>query len=137
MASRRLFLTAGGAAAALTLIGAESLVQSASASPANTVDPVAPAEPTASTGMAGMSGMDHAAGKGAVTKSFVHRGKKVEVTVSDTMAMATVDGRTSVHLERWSATQFHSHGLPFQVYSDPTQLVKALLEAQAAQLIIL
>jgi hypothetical protein len=136
MSDRRQFLTAGGAVAALTLIGSQSLVRSASATVPDTVDPVAP--PADSTGMAGMPGMDHSAAPvGGVTRSFRHRGAKVDVTVSDSMAMATVDGRTKVHIERWSATQFHSHGLPFQIYSDPTQLVKALLDAQAAQLIIL
>lgn len=137
MASRRLFLTGGGAVAALTLLGSETLVQSASATAPSTVDPVAPSG-TDSSGMAGMSGMDHSSmAPGAVRKSFVHRGKKVDIDVSDSMAMATVDGRTKVHLERWSATQFHSHALPFQLYSDPTQLLKALLDAQTAQLIIL
>ena len=69
--------------------------------------------------------------------SFSYRGHRILVAVSKDMAMATVDGKKMVHIERSDRNLFHSHLLPFQEYSDPRTLVRDLLDIEAAHLVML
>lgn len=68
---------------------------------------------------------------------FTYRGHSVMVTVSGDRAMAMIDGRKMIHLERSRLQRLHSHLLPFQEYTGPRKLMTDLIDIQAAGLVVL
>jgi hypothetical protein len=70
--------------------------------------------------------------------TMVYRGRTVKVIVSQDRAVATIDDRTMLHLERSAKIgTYHTHLLPFRDYPDIRSAMVDIIDKSAQTLFVL